>query len=290
MDIFNLNSVYANPEIISQNMNEIKNLLLLIFLISLPGSLLLAQDVLLLEEGNEIECRIIEITYETIKYKDFDFPDGPLKSISKSYVFAILYENGRREILHQSQSSSPPGPGEKELIGQESAGEAYATAESVRKEVAVEERPGKKYKGNHFMIGIGYGNSYGGAGIRVQGRLGGDVGVGFHGGVGYFPKAPVLASGGVKFFPFRGLYIDTQFGLTGWEWQEEWYYSSYAGTDSRYNGHLLFGPSILTGVDWTWGSRMGYGFNAGIGGTYNWNAEWFSPFTLALDIGFVMRF
>ena len=72
------------------------------------------------------------------------------------------------------------------------------------------------------------------------------------------------------------------------------YYEYYDGYsyDYRYydESHILFGPSFLVGGDWTWGSKVGYGFNAGLGISYNINAEYFSAITLALDLGFIIRF
>lgn len=234
--------------------------ILFLLLIGLSANLIFAQDIIVKQNGDEIKSKILEITSETIKYKEFDFQDGPTRNINISDVFMVIYENGKREKFTTTESQTSNNDTKKEVSN-------------------------NNYKGNYFMLGTGCGNSYGGLGLRAQWRMGGKQGFGIHAGAGYFPNAPILASAGVKFFPYKDFYINTQFGLTGYEY---YYYSSYYYYD--YDSHLLYGPSFLVGGDWTWGSKVGYGFNAGLGITYNINAEIISPITLALDLGFIIRF
>jgi hypothetical protein len=110
-----------------------------------------------------------------------------------------------------------------------------------------------------------------------------------HGGVGYFPgSSSVFAAGGIKFFPYKGLYINTQFGLSG----TEYYYESYSCSYSYSNEtqHNLYGPSLMIGLDQVWGRRVGVGFNVGLGATYYLNAENFDNIAPAFDMGFLLRF
>jgi len=263
-----------------------KRLFLLLSFSYLAGQLL-AQDVLILKTGEEIECWITEIAFEDIKYESVEYIGEAIRSIPKSLVFVILYDSGKREVLVKPQPEYLPPPSET----------SYAESEEIRQEAVAEpvfreedpyidEKPRKEYKGNYFMIGTGYGYSYGGLGIMLQGRFGGNVGVGIHGGVGYFPNAPVLASGGVKFYPYKGAFIDAQFGLVGWE--EYYYWDSWGYTDE--SGQLLYGPSLLTGCEWTWGRKVGFGFHVAIGASYYINGNLISGFNIAYDMGFVMRF
>lgn len=238
--------------------------ILFLLLIGLSSNLIFAQDIIVKQNGEEIKSKILEITSETIKYKEFEFQDGPIRNINISDVFMVIYENGKRET--------------------------FTTTESQKlKENTKNETSNNSYKGRYFMLGTGFGNSYGGLGLRAQWRMGGNQGFGIHAGVGYFPDATILASIGVKFFPYKDLYINTQFGLTGYESYYGYYYDGY----SYYNfneSHTLYGPSFLIGGDWTWGKKVGYGFNAGLGLTYNINAIYSSQITLALDLGFIIRF
>lgn len=170
----------------------------------------------------------------------------------------------------------------------------------------------KNFKGKYFMLGAGTGKSYGGYGLRAQWRFGHVQGYGIHAGVGYYPKAPVLASAGVKFFPYKNLYIDAQFGTTLMErtiitghWDS--YVVGYISIptfviDSSYNASYIgYGPSILVGGDWTWGKKIAYGINFGLGASYVINGKssavvsFFYPkknqkFRGAGDLGFIIRF
>ena len=56
-------------------------------------------DVIYLNNGSEIKSKVVEITNETIKYKNFDQLDGPIRNIFPEDVFMIIYQNGSREIL-----------------------------------------------------------------------------------------------------------------------------------------------------------------------------------------------
>ena len=150
------------------------------------------------------------------------------------------------------------------------------------------------YKGNYFLMGLGVGYSYGGYGFMAGARFGRNVGFGFHGGVGYFPNAPVLASGGIKFYPFRGIFIDWQYGLVGYEqgYRYDYYYSTYSGSSYSYDEYefLLHGASMLVGCEWTWGGKVGFGFHASAGISYYVNGSLLQGFNIAYDLGYVMRF
>ncbi|MCL2041983.1 MAG: WG repeat-containing protein [Bacteroidales bacterium] len=56
-------------------------------------------DIIMLKNGSEIKAKVDEITLSEIKYKQFDYLDGPTRAVAKSDVFAIIYENGTREVV-----------------------------------------------------------------------------------------------------------------------------------------------------------------------------------------------
>ncbi len=60
---------------------------------------LFGQDIIYLKDGTNIKTKIIEITTQAIKYKRSDQLDGPLRNLSKSEVFMIIYEDGTREVI-----------------------------------------------------------------------------------------------------------------------------------------------------------------------------------------------
>ncbi|MCS4433071.1 hypothetical protein [Aquiflexum gelatinilyticum] len=62
---------------------------------------LFGQDLIITNSKEELKTKIIEIEELLIKYKKFDFQDGPIYSIKKSEVFLIIYSNGTRETFNE---------------------------------------------------------------------------------------------------------------------------------------------------------------------------------------------
>ena len=56
-------------------------------------------DVILLKDGQEIKAIVTEITPSEIKYKAFENPNGPTRTLAKNSVFVINYANGTREVV-----------------------------------------------------------------------------------------------------------------------------------------------------------------------------------------------
>ena len=76
--------------------------ILLIF--TLFPLLLIAQDNIILKNGEDINTKIIEINESNIKYKEYNKLDGPLHTISKDEIFLIKYSNGEKEIFLNNSS------------------------------------------------------------------------------------------------------------------------------------------------------------------------------------------
>ena len=65
-----------------------------------------AQDIILKQDGSEIKAKVLEITDQQIKYKEFDFQDGPIRNINASEVFMITYENGKKEVFNKPNETN----------------------------------------------------------------------------------------------------------------------------------------------------------------------------------------
>ena len=65
-----------------------------------------AQDIIYKVDGNEIKAKIIEITTDAIKYKNFGQLESPLMNISISDVFMIIYEGGEKEVFKTKGSEN----------------------------------------------------------------------------------------------------------------------------------------------------------------------------------------
>lgn len=73
------------------------------------GSLLLsfnliAQDIIIKKNGDEIKSKILEITSEVIKYKKFESQDGPVRNINIPDIFMVIYENGEIEKFNTTEN------------------------------------------------------------------------------------------------------------------------------------------------------------------------------------------
>lgn len=85
-----------------------KNLLpLSIFLFFFSSINLQAQDVIIKTDRTEITAKVLEVEESNIKYKLFDFQDGPTYNIRKNDIFMIIYKNGKRETFEPITTANP---------------------------------------------------------------------------------------------------------------------------------------------------------------------------------------
>jgi TM2 domain-containing membrane protein YozV len=62
-------------------------------------------DLIILNNGDDISVKVVELTSTEIKYKKCDNINGPIYSIQKSEVFTIRYSNGSKEIIKSSSNN-----------------------------------------------------------------------------------------------------------------------------------------------------------------------------------------
>ena len=70
-----------------------KNLTTTLIAIILLGNFGFSQDIIKLKTGLEIKAKIIEVGVKEVKYKKFDFLEGPNYVARKKTVEFIKYEN-----------------------------------------------------------------------------------------------------------------------------------------------------------------------------------------------------
>lgn len=154
-----------------------------------------------------------------------------------------------------------------------------------------------------LTLGLGYGQSLGGAGGFIQ--LNTRAGISFHGGLGYYPttyiysgcdwvKDVALFSGGIKCYlplgadPLR-FYLDLQYGGIGVEAAQIikgiWHYSFVFD----YKQKTLWGPSFLAGLEMRLGAL---GLNGALGIAYNvTKLDWdIQDYFLTFDVGLLFYF
>lgn len=84
-----------------------KLIFLLLLLALVLNSVVRGQDIIYKTDGSEIRTKIIEIDENVVKYKNFDQQDGPLRSLDKTKIFLIIYENGKREKFEMTPRQVP---------------------------------------------------------------------------------------------------------------------------------------------------------------------------------------
>jgi len=80
----------------------------LLAFISLFGFSTMAQDIIVLKNGDEIKSLVQEIGMEYVKYKRFDNQTGPVYNVAKTEIFMIKYENGTKDVFNEV--AKPPEP------------------------------------------------------------------------------------------------------------------------------------------------------------------------------------
>jgi hypothetical protein len=267
-----------------------KTVLLIIF--TLFSVLSYAQDIIYKVDGTEIKSKVIEITENYIKYKNFDQQEGPIRNINKSEVFMIIYSDGTKETFttqKQIQQNIETKTEVKNVENntQPNQGKDINSKESNNKQQK-EDKFYKDKKDSYFSTAIGYGTSYGGFGIRQDFRGGKILGFGLHVGAGYFPfnGGGFLISGGAKFYFYKGFYLNFQYGYVG---IEQTTVDSYNGTTYIHEEkkYTLHGPSFLIGGDWFFGKR--FGLNIGAGVTIVENSTLIKN-AGTLDVGFIIKY
>jgi hypothetical protein len=226
-----------------------------------------AQDHIYMKDGSEYRAKVEEITPDIIKFKKFDQPDGPVRTVKVQDVISIRYQDGTEELFTKVQEQTPEKTNEEDQY--------VYSFEDVKKEEQQPEKPKSKFElnGHHryVSLGAGFGNSYGGAGTRFQFRVGGIVGFGLHTGLGVYPR-PFLNPGtgsfqrriqfdfGVKLFVYKWIYVDFQLGMVG---RDDDYYL-YETEDRSDFSDVLFGPALLCGADYIIGKHIGINLGAGV--------------------------
>ncbi len=159
----------------------------------------------------------------------------------------------------------------------------------------------KKFK--LITLGMGYGQSYGGAGGLLQ--INTKTGLALHAGIGYFPaslvysetdwvRGKILFSGGLKYYlPLKAdpinLYLDLQYCGIGIEVADIFSGKFYNGPLFDSMQKTLWGPSFLGGIE----VKMGLiGFNGALGLSYNISeADWLEKnIFLTFDVGLLIYF
>jgi hypothetical protein len=65
----------------------------------------LAQDIIMLKNGDEIKASVQEVGIADVKYKKHENLNGPTYTLLKSEIFMIKYENGEKDIFKDAPAA-----------------------------------------------------------------------------------------------------------------------------------------------------------------------------------------
>ena len=77
-----------------------------VFCVSITS--VVAQDVITLKSGDDIQALVQEVGEVSVKYKKFDNPNGPTYVLSRSNIFMIRYANGSKDVFTDNTASVAP--------------------------------------------------------------------------------------------------------------------------------------------------------------------------------------
>lgn len=121
-------------------MKKAFTLLSLIFCVSI----LMAQDIIITKDSKRIEAKIIEVTTTTVKYKKWNYQDGPDIYEAKSNIAAIMWGNGEVEAFNVEVAEAPE---QKETV--EAPVEQKVKKEKSNNTIIA------KTENNNYVIGTG---------------------------------------------------------------------------------------------------------------------------------------
>ena len=59
-----------------------------------------AQDVITKKDGTDIQAKVLEVNENEVKYRRYDYLDGPIFTMLKSDILIVRYENGTNDVFN----------------------------------------------------------------------------------------------------------------------------------------------------------------------------------------------
>ena len=132
--------------------------LLLLFTALVSSVCTFAQDVIVTMDAKKIEAKITEVSKSEIKYKKFDYQDGPTFILSTDDIVTIIYANGEVVLYNNKEEQK-----EKEAVAKANAmGSLFGQSGNAS---------GDGQRGNLVGRGVTGGNSWTLSGRAIKGTL-----------------------------------------------------------------------------------------------------------------------
>ena len=66
-----------------------------------------AQDIITKKDGTDIQAKVLEVNENEVKYKRYDYLDGPIFTMLKSDILIVRYENGTNDVFNGKGRTVP---------------------------------------------------------------------------------------------------------------------------------------------------------------------------------------
>ncbi len=232
--------------------------------------LLKAQDKIILSDGKIIECKVIEIGSDEIKYTVSDYDSSVILGIKKSKVDKIVFANGKEMIidhLEEAQESMETNSNQLFEIQKRNAlkMEFLSPLNSV---VAISfERcikPGASWETTLGIVGIGFANPDDALGFAVKGRY-------------KFIKSPDFYLAGMRYAHIlKGKYLAPELLFATYKGASDWSGEEYSRTK--------FAALINIGNQWVFNDSFLVDFYFGLGYGYSNNEEFAGNFPYVFSV------
>jgi len=87
-------------------MQKLKTNIITMFFVVAAAVAAQAQDIIFTVKAEKIEAKIIEVDIHVVRYKQYDYQDGPVYVIKKSDIDSIVFQNGRVSVFEKIQEEA----------------------------------------------------------------------------------------------------------------------------------------------------------------------------------------
>ena len=101
MEIPSKSRIFVSKNVIIMRHNFKTIIIVATWLLSLS---VYAQDIIVTTDAQKIEAKITEVSKSEIRYKEKDYPDGPIFVLSTDEIVSIIYANGKVVLYNSSDT------------------------------------------------------------------------------------------------------------------------------------------------------------------------------------------
>ena len=89
------------------------SIILLLFALQTAGQKDTTFDTIVLQNGDELKVKVLEVGANEVKYKKSENMNGPSYALERSKIFLIKYANGSKDVFGTAKpSNTNPGNGQ----------------------------------------------------------------------------------------------------------------------------------------------------------------------------------